>query len=481
MATPRGATEAYMDVSPMQVWDRDSWDEYDAEIDVAFHGRDVFLTPLLNYVDMNPGADTFYTANELVGSHANHNDIGLRQRYINAIYVDQRRKRLVSNKRYAGKTQIHEFDELVSRYGGGTPAFMLNVLRTRLAGHIVETHEKIARDAIFKWAEFRFLADGSAWTASTADWSTLANTTSYQMDVKFVDEVRLRALERSRKWTQRYGSWGEPIPGVPGDIMVMTTPNVMFDLWNSDEGGFMQDLRQLQDQRIINGGEARYRGATFVDNPWLVLRNGGEVGKTVGVTAAIQWGDGAPDPDTETAVDNVYYVGQSSTTVTHYVQCSAFASTDFTKGDVVTIHIAMTTDYGITDGCDIFDGKSLEAEVYEVDATNNRLKFMEPIVEEYINSFTDASAGAFGVIYAYVTRARDIHPILVVSARGMHTWAARTKIRTYFPPDDADLPGVYRATWDEYGETNRWNPYIYEVIYCVASDTRSGRAAVSLR
>lgn len=481
MATPRGAVEAYMDVSPMLVWDRDKWDEYDQEIAVAFHGRDVFLTPLLNYQNMNPGADTFITARELVGSHANHNDIGLRQRYINAIYVDTREKKLVSNKRYAGKTQIHEFDELVSRFGAGTPSFMINVLRTRLAGHIIETHEKIARDAIFKWAEFKFLADGAAWTDTSADFSTLTANSSYQMRVQFVDEVRLRMLERSRKWTQRWGSWASPIPDAPYDTMIMTTPNVMFDIWNSDEGAFMQDLRQLQDVRIINGGEARYRGSTFVDNPWLVLRNAGIIDKQVGITDVVNWGDGAPDPDSgsgDDVVDSVYYVGQGSATVKHYLQLSAFGASDFVKGQTVTLHTERTDDWGITDGCDFLDGKSLEAEIWEVKAGDNQLVFTEPLVEEYIQSFTDAT---FGVIYGYVTKARDIHPILVVGARGMATFAARTKIRTYFPGDDADLPGVYRATWDEYGEANRWNPYIYEIIFCVASDTIGGRGAVALR
>lgn len=35
MATPRGATEAYLDTSPLQCWDFDKWDEYDAAIDIG--------------------------------------------------------------------------------------------------------------------------------------------------------------------------------------------------------------------------------------------------------------------------------------------------------------------------------------------------------------------------------------------------------------------------------------------------------------
>lgn len=482
MATPRGAVEAYMDVSPMEGWDRDKWDEYDHEINNVFHRADVFLTPLLNYVAMVPGADTWITGRELLGRHANHNEIGLRQRYIDAMYVDSREKKLVANKRYGGKVQLWEFDELVSRFGQGSPTFMLNVLRQRMGDDIVQVHENIARDAIFKWSLFKFLADGSKWTAGTADFSTITATSDYQMSLQFVMDTRLRMVERSSKYTQRWGTWAAPVPNFPNDSLIMVTPNIMYDLWNLEEGEWMQDLRQLQDDRIINGGQARWRGATFTENPDLVLWNAGILTKQIGVIQPINFGDGAPDPDVEDAVDQVYFVGQSTATQVHYVQCSDFDAGDFVVGDRLSIHIQRTTTWGITDGNDFLDGKTYVAEVWEVDATLNRLKFCEPVVTEFINSFTGTpNGGSEATLYAYITKARHIHPILVVGARGMATFASRTRIRIHNPEDHADLPGVIRTTWDEYGEANRWNPYIYECIFCAASDTRSGRDAVALR
>ena len=86
---------------------RDQWDEYDREINVAFHGPNVFLTPLMNYVAMPNGANTWYTGNEILGWHVNHNEIGVRQRFIDAMYVDMRRKKLQAAKRYGGKIQLH--------------------------------------------------------------------------------------------------------------------------------------------------------------------------------------------------------------------------------------------------------------------------------------------------------------------------------------------------------------------------------------
>lgn len=87
MAIGRGAVEAYLDVSPTSAWDRDVWDEYDAAIDIGFHAPNIHFTPLINYVNMPVGADNWYTGNELLPSHTNINPIGLRQHFIDAMYV----------------------------------------------------------------------------------------------------------------------------------------------------------------------------------------------------------------------------------------------------------------------------------------------------------------------------------------------------------------------------------------------------------
>jgi ribonucleotide monophosphatase NagD (HAD superfamily) len=107
----------------------------------------------------------------------------------------------------------------------------------------------------------------------------------------------------------------------------------------------------------------------------------------------------------------------------------------------------------------------------------------QPITEEYRESFSATPVStAAGVFYAYITKARSVHPIYVIGARGIHTWAARTGIEVANPTDtEADLPGVVRVTWNEYGQFNRWNPYVYEILYCVASDTRSGYDQPALR
>lgn len=274
-------------------------------------------TPLHNYIAMPQGADTWYTGREMLGNHVNIDSIGLRQRWLDAMYIDSRTKKLVSNARYGNKVQLHRFDELVSRYGNGTPAFMLAVLRTRLMNGIKLTHELLARNALLQWAQFAFLANGTPWSVGTADWSTLTATSTYQVDIKFIEDVRLRLAERSKEFLQEWGTYAQPVPGAQfeRDLLVISTPGVIHDIWNSPSGQWMEDLYALQDQRIINGGMFRYKGVTFVENRDTgVLYNAGPITRQVGVTSPILWGDGSPDPDT-TAVDSIWYVGQDRKSV----------------------------------------------------------------------------------------------------------------------------------------------------------------------
>jgi hypothetical protein len=473
-----------MDVSPLAGWDRDVWDEYDAAIDVAFHGLDIHYTPLMNFVNMPSGADTWYTGREMLAGHTNHNAIGNRQRFIEAMYVDNRVKRLVSNQRHGGKVQLHEFDELVSRWGNGSPQFMMALLRGQLGQSITETHEKLARDALFTNAQFQFLANGTRWSVGTADWSTLSGAT-YQVDIRQINEVRLRLTERSSAYTRNWGTFAQPVPGsqFAGDMLVLTTPNVLYDIENSDEGYWLESLHVLQDERIINGGRFRYKGMTFAENRSGILYNAGPITHQCGVTSPILWGDGSPDPDAGTQVDNIYFVGQSGADCTHYIQCDDIGTSQFEQGDRITIHTSRTSDYGVTNGCDIFDGESYEATVVSVDESTERIVIREPMTYEYTAAFTATPVStASATIYAFVTKARAVHPIVFVGSRGMCTFAMRTKIRTHNPEDNiADLPGVIRATWDQYGQYNLWNPYPWEILYAVASDTRSGYDAVSLR
>jgi hypothetical protein len=212
----------------------------------------------------------------------------------------------------------------------------------------------------------------------------------------------------------------------------------------------------------------------------------------VAVTSPIKWGDGAPDPEVDAAVDGVYYPGQSSAGITHYIQCSAFAASEFVAGDVISIHVkrqgtgAGEINYGITDGVDFLDGKTVTMEIYEVDAVNNRLVFRQPMTEEFVDAFSYASlngSSATGNAYAFITSAQHIHPVYVYAATNPVMYVSRLQpdgshIEYHQPSDDnVDFPSVVRFTANWYAEFNQWAPQLTEIIFCAAPFANTGAAA----
>ena len=483
--------EQYLDQHPFRPWDRNSWDERSAIIDTAFHATDVYFTPLIgNTMVMPVGVgwnDYWHVGAEVIQSHINHETIGRYQRMMGPIYVDTRQRKVRARKRYGCKYQMDEMDEMVTRWGNDTPGFITRVLEAQLADQVVGIHENVARDGMFVNCEFEFMGyDGNAWSLGTYDWSTIQASSAYTFDITLLEEVALRMSYRVEDTLHKWGNYAQPVPGsnFRGSVLVMVTTGTFWELWNSEAQEWMIDLRQLQDGRIINGGNVvQYRNMTIQDTGHsMVLWNCGTLSKQVAVTSPILWGDGATDPDSG-AVDSTWYTGQSPAATTHYVQCSAFDSDDFSKGDFVTIHTSQTSSYGITGGVNPFHGKTLRAEVYSVDANNNRLTLRKPVTEEYREAFeyTNLNGSASqGNAYALVTKAQHIHPVVVMGAREPVQFVNRRhadgSLIQYNRPEDTvvDFPSIERVTANWFGEINVWNLDLYEIFYCAAPFANRG-------
>jgi len=473
--------ERYLDVNPFYGWDRDKMSEYDFMVDARFHKTDVNFTPLMNYVQLPAGIgwdQYYYTATEIVPAHHNTNDIGRYARFIDSIYVDTRQKRLKSTKRFGGKTQWNKKDTMVTRYGNDTDAFIKAAMNAQLLDGVVKTHETLARNALIDNALHKFLGDGSVYS-STNNFANLAATDAYKFDLKFLEDMSLRLSYRVEDTLHQWGDYAQPVPGsnFRDNVLVMVPTPVYWDLWNSEAKEWLIDLRQLQDGRILNGAKAQlqYRNITIADyGHSMSLMNAGAIAKQVTVTSPIKWGDGAPDPDaaSDNTVDNVWLVGQSSSEVTHYVQCSDLGTSLIKAGDIVTLHAKRTSAFGVTGGVDFEDGETMNLEVYSVDETNERLTFRKPITHQFDKPLAAS-------VYAYITKARNVFPVYAIGARGMCTWASRQGIEWNRPTDnDADFPSVERVTWNEYGEFNPWNGDLFEIDYCVGSFGNRGAVAI---
>ena len=468
-----------------------SWDEKSAIMDMKFHGTDVYYTPLVgNSLVMPDGVgwnDWWELGAEVVKSHVNQNPIGRYQRMMTGLYVDLRKRKVRSRNRYGAKAQWDVRDAMTHRYGSGTDAFLSAALRGQLGDNIVGQQEKISRDGILDNALHKFMHDGAAFSAASWDFSDLPGSSAGGFDIKLLEDVALRLAFRSENMKKAYGSYAQPVPGsnFRDSVLVMMSTGTYWHLWNTEEQEWMIDLRQLQDGRILNGGKVQYRNfATLQDcgPAACTLFNAGTLTKQVAVTSPIRWGDGATDPDSA-AVDSMFYAGQSGSNVTHYVQCSDIGTSQFVKGDIVSIHTLTTSEYGITDGCDPLDGRTVLAEVYSADETNERLTFRDPLTEAYEDLFSYTSlngSAALGNAYAFVTKAAHVHPIFIVGTREMTQFVRRRQpdgsLVQYHQPDDTnvDFPSVERVTANWYGETNPWELDTVEVFFCNAPFANRG-------
>lgn len=493
----------YMDMHPWRSWDQDRWPERSTAIDMKFRQENIYFTPIVGpgvTMPIGVGFDqAWYRGAELIPSHINHNPIGRYQRMIDAIYLDMQQKKLYSRDTLGTKIQWDETDQLVTRFGNNQDGFLAAALMGQFGNQIVGIHERGARDAILRFSIHKFVGSSAArFVIGTADFSNLTRDASSAFNIRWLDDSAKRMSYRAKNQSasSETGLYASPVPGgnFAGSFLIQTTAPVMASLWENDENSWMTPLLALQDDRVINGGAAMWRNRGVVSDTGYaqVLWNAGVITTQVAVTAAIKWGDGAPDPDVDDAVDGVYFAGQSSAGVTHYVQCSAFTASDFTAGDVVSIHIKRQgtntgqINYGITDGVDFLDGMTVNMEIYSVDATNNRLAFREPITNEYRDPFaytTLAGSASAGTAYAFITSAQHIHPVFVYAATNPVMYVARQHadgsfIRYHAPTDDnVDFPSVHRRTAQWRGEFNQWAPQLTEIYFVSAPFANLGAAA----
>jgi hypothetical protein len=456
--------EQYYDANPMGAIDRNQWTEWDPVINVAFHDHAIF-SPLIQWADMSPQAKLLVTGRELLPGHVNHNAIALRQKYISAAYMDSRERKIKADKRYGGKVQYDAYDQLINQWRlGGRQGFADGILRQHLNRSILITHEKLARDATLNNANVVSYAGGAT------NFAGLLGTSDYKFIIEELRQVDLRLSVRVKDAMLQWGQYdGAPVPGVK-DKLVITTPGVVYDIWDQMDSRYMMDLRDLGDQRIINGGAVRYKGWTIVEDWDAALWNAGPLVKQVAITSPVTAGDGALDPDADNPLDATYYVGQGSAGVTHYVQCSDLGTSQFKVGDFITLHTAKTNANGVTDGVDALDGQTMVLEIARVDEVNERLTFRMPVMDDYNLAFTGTpNGGAAQTCYGFITKGAHIHPLYQMGARGHSLFAFKRRLALHNPPAVDDFEAVTRVSWDEYGSVNKWQGDLHEVHYVRAS------------
>jgi len=506
--------EDYYSANPVEVIDQNRWDYYSPLIAAQFH-RSAYFSALMGYVDLNSADASSFIGTEAIRGHVNPNPIGLRQQYVNPMTWDTRRRELSGHTHYGQKIQMHDLDPLLNQWQSGgmsTDRLLLAISQQQLAYAAWWTMEHIAKKAYLTGANHIHYGPHGEYS-SFAD---IKRDPADTFDLDIVKDISLRLSVRAQSTLDRFGTFADPVPGRPGQTLVLTTPGVVFDIW-AKKNQFMVNLRTLQDARIMHGGRIDYFQYTVAETPWDIglLWNAGNIDKQVavlkydiaadGVTAVrgVVSGDGSPDPAT-TKVWNMYQVGQKG--VVHYIQCSPFADGDFVVGDRVSIHEAryintgtMGVDwFGINYGCAFLDGRTQVLEIAEVDYVNNQLSFATPVMADYPEADaaltylvlsgqnatlaqpdnTPTTWSATRDVVAYITKAQHIHPVIVAAARNAHLFAMLQPIKMHMPAPIDDFESITRITWNMRGAVNVWEPDLYEMYYVAAS--YGSRASVGL-
>lgn len=465
--------ESFYDINPVAVVDQNQWTDRIAEVAMQFKQQPVIYTPLIDWSDRTSqtGAQTtMYT--EMLEGDTDFDPIPLTANYINTPHGVDSRARTLTTSRYGDKVQLHESSNIFQmwRMSGGRDWRPL--LRTILGQNVVRKFEMLARNAFL-------LSPTSFWTYA---WDNSDRPTSFA-SIESTDKFNIDIVN---EWHLRLGNTGTPV--VPGDTaaakVAIMPPGVVYDFMTSLAAASTNEAAMWRDAKLYGGQELKYelgsyKGVRFVQVPndrygmnHSILYNCGAITKQYGVNAPIEMGDGAPDPET-TKVDSVWYVGQKA--VTHYIQLEDFADQDFLVNDIVTIHVARTASYGVTNGVNPLSGKTIQRRVVSVDHSNNRLAFDRPIMFNYTAPFNATSqSGAAGTYYAFVTKARHVGMVLVMGSRGGIMGEVARPIKFYEPKPIDDFESVWRYVWDIVAGYNLWDPHMFELHFCAVSLPKPG-------
>jgi hypothetical protein len=458
--------EAFYGLNPVGVIDRDKWTLKEPEVMIAFRENAIY-TPLIDWTPTGDSGATSIENFELMEGEADSEAIPMTANYVDAMGIDSRSRKWTV-ERHGDKVQMHKSSNYFTQWRNSGGRDWRPILRALLANNIVQKTEALARKVWFQGSK-------SYWTFAGA----ATNFQTIGTNDRF-------ALDLVNAWNLRLGYTGSPI--IPGEAasakIAIIPPGARYDILNTlaSASNNMASLWRDASTNVgkLNNEIGEFQGVRFVEAPSNkfginpnVLYNAGAITKQYGVVEPIRMGDGAPDPD-GAPVDGVWYVGQKGATHTIKLETAA-ADLDFAVNDVVTIHVATTTDFGVTNGVNPFHGKTIQRRVVAYDHTANTLTFDRPVMFNYTSAFSGTSvSGGAGTFYAYVTKGRNIGFALVLGSRGGVSGRMHKPIEFYEPRPIDDFDSVWRFSWDMIAGWNVADPNFYQLHFFNVSVPKPG-------
>lgn len=452
--------QAYGD-TPVSALDQNQRDWYHPIVDRMFRQQSVFKGLVRYYQNMGAINAKNMTITEISDVHPNFDPLGLRDIWMPASHIDSRSHQITFS-RYGGKVAYHEYDDIITYWKVNGAAGMRGILQGSLGQHMIDVHDYLIRNA-FLTLPFQTYS-GSAATAYTGFDDIQAADI---FDPQIADEMWLGFSYRDVPLATN----PELPNGNQGMLLCLTTPGVVYDIQQQTEDSqaaskFKNVMMYADPSRLLNYEVGMYRNTRYLASPRMTLWNSGTIETQAAIKVAISAGDGAPDPET-TKVDSVYAVGQKG--VTHGITVDDIGS--IVVGDIVTVHVDRTSDFGVSNGVDHRDGKLHVRRVVAVSGSTI-LRFDRPIMEDF-------STDLGGTVYGYVTKGRHVHcSIFLAGPDAVVGGVGRPPVVKSPPPVD-DFEQVFRFSWNSYEGFNLSKPEVADIVFSAGSTRFIGRAAVS--
>lgn len=438
--------------------------------DVTDKTRDVFVPDLIDVfrrerlfsqfvpfaVDMTGAEIKYFTT--MYELEPNVNPLGLRDVWLDSQSIDSERK-YITMEHHGGKVTLHKYDDYINQWRlngmSGLRAILVNKLGVSMVRHL----DLLARNAFLSGS---WHLTGSASLSEGHDFSTLATDGSDDFDPDVISDIWLGMESRGMHGAVDYN-------GAPGTMIAITSPGVIYSIQKNSD--WITAMQFADPGRLLRYEVGMYKNTRFISSPDMNLYNAGVLNGQWPITAALH-----PNGGAARNVDANREVGQENlpTGAQRYVQLDANnlvtgladdLTTLISPGDVITLHKARTTEFGINQGSamgvDWRDGNTIYRRVVSVDNTTKRISLDRPVLQDFQ---TDLGGG----VYGYVSIGQNVAATMFLTGPNAVVSAVTQPPQTYAPPVIDDTQSFYRFTWDAYLKFQIWNDYAVEVVFNTA-------------
>lgn len=456
-----GDFDTYYSDNPWEVVDKNQRTWYDPDLISLFRQRALF-TPTIQFTkNLGDVRATKMVMTQLLDPHPDTTALAVRQIWMPAAHLDSRAVE-ISFIRQGGKVAYNTYDDMVTYWKQNNSAGLRRIVRGALGQHMIDVLDLVARNAYIQGAydSGYYLFEGGG-----ADFSAISTTDTMALST---------GLDIWLGMTLRGVASALGPSGAAGNIVCYTSPSVIYDIQKGttdDEWIHILEYAGIVPLRYEVG---TYKNIRFVQSPKLVLWNCGALIAQGAVSAAINAGDGSPNPDT-TKVDNTYMVGQTTAGIKNYIDIGSWGTgslADVAVNDIITVHVTRTSAYGIANGVDFREGTAHNRRVVsKTTSPNDRIVLDKPIM---VDMNTDLGGG----VYAYVTKARNVHASIFVGGNEGIVSGVSMPPRFHAPPPVDDFEMVQRFSWDAYLGHQTYAPEVFEVVFSAGTTRVKGAAAV---